>query len=205
PPAPRDLRRASRPALATAIVVLVTVIPPSVASAQFDFTLSTLGPQNVVQGHSVYFVLTGTTMSGTSPNLIPITVTGLPAGATVSFPDIVRSCCGTNQIFSFNFSTTIPVSTLASTPVGPATLTVTVTAGTVSHSVSYPITVTAPPNALSRQSYAPIIPVPQKALWESNMTTLGSTFCAQLVNPSLTADQKLAATYYDSERVFYNI
>src|SRR5262245_812608 len=167
-------RRLMRIALVTAVVVLVAVVSPSVASAQFDFTLSTLGPQNVVQGHSLYFVLTGTTVSGTSPNSNPITVTGLPAGATVSFPDIVRSCCGTNQIFSFNFNTTIRVSTLASTPVGPATLTVTVTAGTVSHSMSYPITVTAPPNALSRQPYAPITAVPQKALWDSNMTTLGS-------------------------------
>jgi hypothetical protein len=193
-------------ALVTAAVALAVLISPSVALAQLDFTVTTSGPQNVVQGRPLYFVLTATLVSGTSPNLMPITVTGLPGGATVSFPDIAQTCCGTNQIWSLSppASTTIRINTLATTPVGPATLTVSVTAGTITRSVSYPITVTAPPNTLARQSYAAASSVPQLALWQSNMT-YGQTFCAQLTDPSLTFDQKLGATFYDSQRVFYNI
>src|SRR5262249_19191111 len=198
---------ALRTALVTAIVALTALSWPSVASAQFDFTLSTLGPENVVQGRPLYFVLTATPTSGTSPTLIPITVSGLPAGATVSFPDIAQSCCGTNQLYSMNspVSTAIQVNTQATTPVGPVTLTVSVTAGTVTHSVSYPFAVTLPPNALSRQAYASTTSAPQLALWQSNMTTYGQTFCAQLADPSVNADQKLGTTYYDSQRIFYNI
>jgi len=178
-----------------------------VASAQFDFTLATFGPQRVTQGRPLYFVVTATPVSGTSPTMIPITVAGLPAGATASFPDLAQTCCGTNQLYSMSspVRTTIMINTLATTPVGAVTLTITVTAGTVARSVSYPITVTAPPNAFSLQPYAAASSVPQLALWESNMTTYGQTFCTQLTNTSLTFDQKLNTTYYDSQRVFYNI
>jgi hypothetical protein len=200
-------KRPLRAALVTAIVALTALISPSIASAQFDFTLTTRGPQNVVQGSPLYFVLTATPVGGISPTLIPIAVAGLPAGATVSFPDIAQTCCGTNQIYSLSspVSTTIQINTLATTPVGPATLSVTVTAGTVSHTVNYPLTVSASPSPLQRQPYTVASSVPQLALWQSNMTAYGQAVCAQLTDPSLTADQKLGATYYDSQRVFYNI
>src|SRR5262249_37730549 len=126
-------------------------------------------------------------------------------GASVSFPDIAQSCCGTNQIWSLPTSTAIRVDTLSTTPVGPVTLTISVTAGTVTHSVNYPMTVMAPPSALSLQPYAAASSVPQLALWQSNMTTYGQTFCAVFANTSLTPDQKLGTTFYDSQRVFYNI
>ena len=41
----------------------------------------------MAQGSPLYFVLTTTPVSGTSSTLLTITVAGLPAGATVSFPD----------------------------------------------------------------------------------------------------------------------
>ena len=203
----RGPMRALRIALLTAAVALTALVWPSVASAQFDFTLATFGPQRVTQGRPLYFVVTATPVSGTSPTMIPITVAGLPAGATASFPDLAQTCCGTNQLYSMSspVRTTIMINTLATTPVGAVTLTITVTAGTVARSVSYPITVTAPPNAFSLQPYAAASSVPQLALWESNMTTYGQTFCTQLTNTSLTFDQKLNTTYYDSQRVFYNI
>src|SRR3982074_1668526 len=87
--------RALGTALVTAIVALMPLLSPSVASAQLDFSLTTFGPRNVVQGSPLYFVLTARLVSGTSPSFIPITVTGLPAGATVSFPDIAQTCCST--------------------------------------------------------------------------------------------------------------
>ena len=189
------------------LLTLTALIWPSVASAQFDFTLDTIGPQNVVQGHPLYFVLNVTPTSGTSPTMIPITVSGLPDGATASFPDIAQTCCGTNQIYSLSSATSIAIqiNTLTTTPVGLGTLNVSVTAGSVTHSVSYPFAVTAAPSALTQQAYAVATTAPQLALWQSNMTTYGQTFCAQLTDPSLTADQRLAVTYYDGQRVFYNI
>jgi hypothetical protein len=201
----RPSRACCAHALVIAIVALAALISPSVASAQFDFALSTAGPENVVRGQPLYFALIGRMLSGTSPTLLPITVSGLPVGATVTFPDIVRTCCGTNQVWSFDFTTTIQVNTLLTTPVGPAALTVTVTAGGVSRTVSYPFTVTPPPNQLSFTPYTTATDAPQRALWESNMTRYGATFCAQLTDPSLSGDQKLALTYYDSQRVFYSI
>jgi hypothetical protein len=199
--------RGLRAAVVTTTIALAALMTPPVACAQFDFTLTASGPQNVVPGHPLYFVLTATPVSGTSPTLLPITVSGLPLGATVSFPDIAQTCCGTNQIYSLNstVSTAIQVNTLATTPVGPATLMVSVTDGTVSHTVSHSLTVTAPPGPLLRLPYAAASSVPQLTLWQSNMTTYGRTFCAELTDPNLTADQKLAATFYDSQRVFYNI
>src|SRR5215472_4831063 len=163
--------------LITTLVTLIALIWPSVASAQFDFTLTTSGPHNVVQGRPLYFILSLTPVSGTSPHGIPITVVGLPAGASASFPDIAQTCCGTNQIYSLDSpgSTSIKIDTLPTTPVGPVSLTVSVTAGTVTHSVSYAFTVTAPPSPLSQQPYATTSSVPQLALWQSNMTTYGQT------------------------------
>lgn len=203
-------RRAVRvPAgLAPALLALTMLLVPSVAFAQFDFTLTTLGPRNVVQGRPLLFAVTATPVGSASPGMVPITVAGLPGGATASFPDISQGCCGNNEIYwsvPSPLSTTVQVNTVATTPVGPATITVSMTAGAVTRSVSYPINVTAPPSPLPRQSYTPAGPVPQLALWKSNMTTYGQTVCGQLTSPSLTADQKLTATYYDSQRVFYNI
>src|SRR5215471_10228805 len=128
--------------LAKGMIALTILILPSIASAQFDFTLATLGPQNIVQGSPLYFVLTATPVSGVSPTLIPVTVTGLPVGSSVSFPDIAQTCCGANQIYSLSspVSTAIQVNTASTTPVGPVTLTISVTAGTVTRSVSYPFT-----------------------------------------------------------------
>jgi len=197
--------RALGTALVTTMIALTVLIWPSVASAQFDFTLTTRGPQSVTQGSPLYLTLTAKLVSGTSPTLLPITVTGLPAGSSVSFPDIAQQCCGTNQIYSLPANTTVQINTSATTPSGPTTLTITVTGGTVSRSVNYPITVTAVPRALSRQPYAADSSVPQLAQWQSNMTTYGQTFCGQLANTSLTNDQRLGMTFYDSQRVFYNI
>src|SRR5438552_8830177 len=66
--------------LVTAMVALTTLIAPSLVSAQSNFTLAAFGPQNVVQGRPLYFVLTVTPVSGTSPTMVPVTVAGLPAG-----------------------------------------------------------------------------------------------------------------------------
>jgi chitodextrinase len=48
------------------------------------------------------------------------------------------------------------------------------------------------------------IPIPELATWEAHMTEFGQKNCDYL-NGGATGDQKLAATYYDAERVFFNI
>lgn len=53
---------------------------------------------------------------------------------------------------------------------------------------------------------APIPPVPLLGVWESNMKTYGAVHCANLAaTSSLTEDQRLTATQYDAEAVFYRI
>jgi hypothetical protein len=49
------------------------------------------------------------------------------------------------------------------------------------------------------------VPVPNMRLWTDNMTRYGRMHCENLSNGNLNAEQKLAATYYDAEWVFYQI
>lgn len=47
--------------------------------------------------------------------------------------------------------------------------------------------------------------VPGEDVWRSHMLQYGRTHCDSLRGRSLSADQKLAATYYDAQLVFYRI
>jgi len=47
--------------------------------------------------------------------------------------------------------------------------------------------------------------IPDLATWESQMLSFGATHCGKLQDPSVDGNTKLADTYYDSERVFYQI
>jgi len=191
-----------RGALAALAAATLALLSPPPAAAQLNFSLTAVGPQNVAQGRSLYVAVTATLLSGTSPTSIPITVSGLPSGATVSFPDIGG---GSNVMWSLPTATTVQINTQATTPLGSSTLTVTVTAGSVSRSVTFPMTVTAPPTPLSRQVYATPTTAPQLDAWKANMTQIGQSMCAQFANQTLTMDQKLNLVFYDAQRVFYNI
>ncbi|HMH50661.1 MAG TPA: Ig-like domain-containing protein [Candidatus Acidoferrum sp.] len=48
-------------------------------------------------------------------------------------------------------------------------------------------------------------PIPQLALWESQMVSYGRSHCNALMQPGQTADQLLGSTYYDLTRVMYQI
>lgn len=52
---------------------------------------------------------------------------------------------------------------------------------------------------------APSTPVPELALWQSNMTTYGQSHCAELIDTTLSPDDLLRAVYYDAEWVYYQI
>jgi hypothetical protein len=49
------------------------------------------------------------------------------------------------------------------------------------------------------------MPVPELARWEQQMATYAQQHCTTLANPTLTADSRLATTYYDLMRVMYEI
>ena len=51
------------------------------------------------------------------------------------------------------------------------------------------------------------VPIPELALWESNMLQFGRSNCTVLMNydASGTTDEKIASTYYDGTRVYYQI
>jgi subtilisin family serine protease len=104
-----------------------TIAPPA-----NDFTLS-VSPTSgsVTAGGSVTATVTTTTSAG-SAQLVNLTASGLPSGATASFsPSSVTS----------DGSSTLTIATTASTPSGSYPVTIT-GAGAVTHTTSYSLTVT---------------------------------------------------------------
>lgn len=47
--------------------------------------------------------------------------------------------------------------------------------------------------------------IPSLSVWESNMLSFGRMHCQNLLDPSISFDSHLAATYYDAEWVYYQI
>src|SRR5438132_8072218 len=86
---------AHRPSFATVLLLFIFMCLGGFAQVT-DFALDTRGPHHVVQGHYMFFSVTGRVLagndneSGTVPSL-----SGLPAGATGQFVDMARYCCGT--------------------------------------------------------------------------------------------------------------
>ena len=108
--------------------------PTRTITVQPDFSLSASpSSQTVVQGGGTSFTATvtaGTGFSGT----VSLIVSGLPAGATASFSPASISTSG---------SSTLSVSTSSSTAPGSYPLTITATSGTLSHTASVTLVVSA--------------------------------------------------------------
>lgn len=108
-----------------------------------------------------------------------------------------------------------PVATATSTPTNvPPTIntpTPTRTATPASTRTVVPPTATPTrtntPTATATPSGTPqaIRPIPRLAQWESQMLSYGQTHCQNLKGNSMSFDQKLNATYYDAEWVFFQI
>ena len=50
------------------------------------------------------------------------------------------------------------------------------------------------------------VAIPQLALWQSHMVTVGQQYCSSAIaNKNAALDPALGATYYDAARVFYQI
>src|SRR5439155_1188494 len=104
-------------------------------SAATDFAISaTPSSQTVVQGASTSYTAT-VTPSGGFTGTVSFSLTGLPAGAGGTFaPASVMNGSG---------SSTLTVTTSATTPAGSSTLTIKGTSGNLSHSANVMLTVTA--------------------------------------------------------------
>ena len=113
--------------------------PPPVT---FDFSLSTVANDSVVQGQSISDNVTATTTSGT-PQSVSFVASGLPSGATAVFS--AGSCTP-------GCTSTLTISAAASTPAGTYPITITGTSGSQSHTTALTLNVNAsastppPPN-----------------------------------------------------------
>jgi hypothetical protein len=113
---------------------------PSIANfvqvtAQPDFSISaTPSSQNVVQGNSTNYTVNIAPSNGFT-GTVGLSVSGLPQGATATFNP--SSVAGSG-------SSTLTVSTVASTPAGSYPLTITGTSGSLTHSTTVTLVVTVP-------------------------------------------------------------
>lgn len=102
------------------------------SSPDFTFAASP-GSQTVVQGSGTSYSANTTALNGFS-GTVSLTVSGLPSGASASFSP--TSIAGTG-------SSTLSVSTAAATPAGTYTLTLTGTSGSIVHTATVSLVVTA--------------------------------------------------------------
>ena len=106
-------------------------------SSSADFSISaTPASQSVVQGGNVPYQVTVSALNGFS-DTVNFSVSGLPSGATASF--VPTSVSGSG-------SSTLTITTAASTPVGSYTLTIKGATATLNHSFNVTLGITAVPN-----------------------------------------------------------
>ena len=104
-----------------------------IAAAHPDFSLAAApASQSAVQGGNAGYSVT-VTRSGNFTDAVTLAVGGLPAGATAAFAPNPAD------------SSTLTVTTSAATAAGTYPLTITGTAGAITHSISATLVVTAPP------------------------------------------------------------
>lgn len=102
-------------------------------ASSFDFSLSNGGNQSVTQGQSISNNITATLVSGTA-QAVSFSTSGIPTGATYSYSP--TSC-------NLTCSTTLNISTTASTPAGSYLISVTASGGGVTKTTSFTLTVTS--------------------------------------------------------------
>jgi hypothetical protein len=103
------------------------------AAAGLDFSLSNGGSRIVTQGQSITNGISAAIVSGTVQSVL-FSAAGLPSGATATFsPTSCAPAC----------STTLTISTLASTPTGAYTITVTGVGGGITRITTFLLTVTS--------------------------------------------------------------
>jgi hypothetical protein len=128
---PGGIFYATLPALRDAVATLI-VGPPNP-----DFTISASpGSQTVTAGQQTSYTA-NVTPSGGFTGAVNLAVSGLPANATASW--------STNPLPGGSGTSTLIVTTSASTPVGSSLLTITGSSGTLTHTATATLVVRAPP------------------------------------------------------------
>ena len=112
-----------------------TLVVNAAAGADFTLTASPAS-QTVVQGSGTSYTSTVAAVNGFNA-AVAFTVTGLPTGATGTFNPTSVTGSGTS---------TLSVTTAATTPTGSYTLTIKGTSGTLSHTATTTLVVNGPPN-----------------------------------------------------------
>lgn len=182
-------------------MVLALVLAATAAAQVTDFAIDTAGPHHVVQGHYLFFSTQGRIIAGTDePGTVP-TISGLPAGATAEFVDMVRNCCGTT-LWSLPDGNPVKVSTSSATPTGQYSLTITYTTPEgLQRSAQYTIAVDPVPT-LSKQPgpYWPVdVPLTGLQQWTANMTTYGRKHCVATELNNWEGN----VWFYDGARTYY--
>src|SRR6266571_9468653 len=116
--------------------VLIPALAHSAAN-NFNFSLKNAGDKTVTQGSPVTTTITATLLLGASQP-VSFTVSRLPQNTTASFSS--ASCTPTPTCL-----TTLTISTLASTPAGTYTITVTGKAGQLRRTTDFKLTVNPAP------------------------------------------------------------
>jgi putative Ig domain-containing protein/purple acid phosphatase-like protein len=205
-------------------------------SGTMDYWVRVYGGQHVTQGKSVYGAVRTDYLQGTSTST-PITVSfsGLPSGATLSFPGATAFCTVAGSITATSFKQLSPscydedfqLTVPASTAPGTYNMTITFTAdsGTPAPKfITWPITVdSATPLPHSTPASYPPIPCLNSSSkqmdgtsscswnWTTNMITYGSCWgvpgqqCPGSGGSNTGPGNEQGGWYYDGERVDFQI
>lgn len=130
----RELREFNYNALSAGAIPTPPPPPPPPPPPAFDFSLSNGGSRSVTQGSSVSNAISATMVSGTTQAVF-FSAAGLPTGSTASFsPTSCSPIC----------TSTLTISTTASTAPGSYSVLVSVTGGSLSRTTSFVLTVNTP-------------------------------------------------------------
>ena len=128
-----------------------------------DFSLAaTPASQSVNQGSTATYTVTESIFDNYS-NTVTFSVSGLPAGASPTFTPATLSGAGT---------TSLSITTLATTPLGSYPLTITGTDGVLTHTTSVTLVVTTPDFSLTATPASQTVVVGNTANYTANVTAL---------------------------------
>lgn len=112
----------------------------------FNFSLGNDGNKSVTQGQSISSTITATLSTGSS-QAVSFSTSGLPTGATASYT--TSTSCNPTRSRSLN------IATVASTPTGTYTITVTGSDGGVTKSTNFSLAVTSPTATVATPTISP--------------------------------------------------
>jgi subtilase family serine protease len=128
-----------------------------------DFSLSaTPASQSVNQGSTATYTVTESVFDNYS-NTVTFSVSGLPAGASPTFTPPTLSGAGTSSL---------SITTLATTPLGSYPLTITGTDGTLTHTTSVTLVITAPDFSLTASPATQTVVVGSTANYTATVAAL---------------------------------